>query len=233
MSESNKNVPQVLYDDVTLVEGKAFLNQKQLNHILKPTPKKYLQERKGKGGELWTYVTGNYVKKALNVVFGFDWDFEVVKYEFDLGIKQCFVLGKLTMRSDGKTIVKSQFGRADIKFRVAYTPDPNNPGKSIKQTTDEPLDLGNDLKAATTDALKKCASEIGIAADVYAKEEFNHINVVSDVSTPDEVFEEIKKFKDVQPLLDWANLKKNIQYNTDPEFKQAVNDKIKELDGSN
>ena len=49
-----------------------------------------------------------------------------------------------------------QFGRSDIKFKNEWID-----GKKIP--TKEPLDLGNDLKSATTDALKKCASEIGIA----------------------------------------------------------------------
>jgi glucose-6-phosphate 1-dehydrogenase len=38
-----------------------------------------------------------------------------------------------------------------------------------------PLSIGNDLKSAATDCLKKCAAEIGIAADVYNKEEFREI----------------------------------------------------------
>ena len=37
------------------------------------------------------------------------------------------------------------------------------------------LDYGNDLKAATTDALKKCASELGIASDIYGANEFKEI----------------------------------------------------------
>lgn len=37
------------------------------------------------------------------------------------------------------------------------------------------LDFGNDLKAASTDALKKCASLLGIASDVYGKSEYKDI----------------------------------------------------------
>ena len=42
----------------------------------------------------------------------------------------------------------------------------------------EPLDFGNDMKAATSDCLKKCASLLGIAADVYEAEEFQEIEVI-------------------------------------------------------
>ena len=34
------------------------------------------------------------------------------------------------------------------------------------------LDFGNDLKGAATDSMKKCASMLGIASDVYGKAEF-------------------------------------------------------------
>jgi hypothetical protein len=46
-----------------------------------------------------------------------------------------------------------------------------------KKGTDIPLSIGNDLKAAATDALKKCAAELGIAADIYNKQDFKEINV--------------------------------------------------------
>ena len=50
--------------------------------------------------------------------------------------------------------------------------------------------MGNDLKAATTDALKKCASELGIASDIYAPNEFKAIYVV-----PEEEFGEKHKLQ--------------------------------------
>ena len=73
-------------------------------------------------------------------------------------------------RQLGKEIIKMQFGRADIKF---------------KKDTKEPMDLGNDLKAATTDALKKCASELGIAGDIYGTNEFKEIQVISESEQSD------------------------------------------------
>ena len=40
------------------------------------------------------------------------------------------------------------------------------------------LDFGNDLKAAATDAKKKCASELGLFADVYAREDFFEADIL-------------------------------------------------------
>jgi hypothetical protein len=94
-------------------------------------------------------------------VFGWLWDFQII----DKGTigAQVWVQGRLTIRNP-KTleplIVREQFGGADIKF---------------KKGTKAPLDYANDLKASATDALKKCASELGSAPDIYGKNEFKEI----------------------------------------------------------
>lgn len=196
----NDNLPVVSSDDLAKVENN-MLNTGQLQYLLQKTPKNHIYQRKAKGGGTWDYVTGTYIKKVLNLMFGWDWSFEVVEHKFDLDIKQAYVLGKLTVNSGGKTIIKMQFGRADIKFlkELAFNKDgtqkmtTNYKGEKyqIKEVGKQPLDIGNDLKAATTDALKKCASELGIASDVYAPNEFKEIKIV-EKSTDEEKLEEIK-----------------------------------------
>jgi len=190
MSDNKENnLPIVTQDELSKVE-KNMLNVGQLSYLLQKTPKKHIYSRPAKGGGTWNYVTGTYIKKVLNLMFGWDWSFEIVEHKFDLNIGQAYVLGKLTVNSNGKSIVKMQFGRVDIKFKkeLAFNEDgtpkmtKNSRGQEyqIKETSRNPLDLGNDLKAASTDALKKCASELGIASDVYAPEEFKEIKVVED-----------------------------------------------------
>ena len=138
----------------------APFNQGQLLFILQKTPSNHIYQRPGKGGGKWNYVTGAYVKKVLNYCFGWRWDFEIKDKGREGGL--VWVQGRLTIKDkDNKPIiVKEQFGRADMKF---------------KRDTKEALDYGNDLKAAATDALKKCASELGVASDVYAGNEFKDI----------------------------------------------------------
>jgi len=121
-------------------------------------------------------LRGVYVKKVLNFVFGWLWNFEIINVgrEGDL----VWVQGRLTIKNP-KTlepmIVKEQFGRADIKF-----------WKGSKN----PMDYGNDLKSAATDALKKCASELGVASDIYGAQEFKEIQAgESKKSTPQAVKE--------------------------------------------
>lgn len=164
-------------EELSLVENNA-LGQQQLAHLLKTTPAKYVKKRPAKGGGTWDYVTGGYVRKCLNLMFGWSWNFEIVEQMIMHG--EAIVKGKLTCHSNGQTIIKMQYGNKDIMF---------------KKGTEIPLSIGNDLKAAATDCLKKCAAEIGIAADIYNKEDFTPIEVVS----TQEIFDD---------LVYWFNLKK-------------------------
>lgn len=159
-------------DELAVTLTAAPIKKDQLLFILQKTPKQHIYTRKGKGGGTFDYVTGVYVKKALNYVFGWMWDFNIVDKgrEGDL----VWVQGRLTIKnkSGKEMIVKEQFGRADIKFL---------------RGTKTPVDYGNDLKAAATDALKKCASELGIASDVYGKQEFQEIQKEDKGFIPPEV----------------------------------------------
>ncbi len=139
MSNENK-LALVNETDLSLVEDNS-LNAKQLAIMLKKTPAQYKKKRPAKGGGEWEYVTGGYVKKCLNLMFGWDWDFEIIDEKIMIEAKEVVVKGKLTCRSGGKTIVKMQYGNKDIMFRVNWVD-----GKKVP--TDIPLSVGNDMKAA-------------------------------------------------------------------------------------
>ena len=140
-----------------------ILSVEQLNAVIGKTPAKAKKTRPAKGGGTWTYVSGSYMKKQLNMLFGWNWDFEIISEQILIDAGEVVVKGKLTCRSNGNTIVKMQYGNKDIMF---------------KRGTKEPLSIGNDLKSAATDALKKCAAELGIAQDVYAPADFKDVEVV-------------------------------------------------------
>lgn len=95
------------------------------------------------------YVEVGYVINILNQAFGWDWDFRIIDQQ--VGKRQVWVRGELTVRIREHAIIKGQFGGADIKF--------NRNG--------DPISIADDLKAAASDALKKCASMLGVAGDVY------------------------------------------------------------------
>lgn len=137
---------------------KTWMSENQLTKILQNTPAKYVYKKPARGGgKPFDFVTVSYIQKALNYIFGWNWDFEIVEHGIQGG--QVWVHGKLTVRGSqpGQVIVKTQFGRADLKK---------------KRDSGEFLDFGNDLKAASSDALKKCASMLGIASDIYGKAEY-------------------------------------------------------------
>jgi len=186
--------------ELSLVENNN-LNDKQLALILKKTPAQYVKSRPAKGGGTWDYVPGGYMKKILNLMFGWDWDFEIMDEKIMHG--EVIVKGKLTCRSNGKEIIKMQYGNKDIMYRKLQQ----------GETERQPLSIGNDLKSAATDALKKCAAEIGIAADIYNKDDFKEVKVALDEDVEEKHLEmqELFEFKqNFIPANDFAEIKKVI-----------------------
>jgi recombination DNA repair RAD52 pathway protein len=93
--------------DLSKVEDSVF-NASQLQQILTKTPERYKKKRPGKGGQTWEYVEVGYVQKVLNLMFGFNWDFEIVDEKIIHG--EVVVRGRLTVRSGDKQVVKTQYG---------------------------------------------------------------------------------------------------------------------------
>lgn len=133
------------------------LDEAQVDFLLQRTPKSEIKMRQGRGGLQFAYVEHGYVTERLNLVFGFNWDFEIMdKQILD---DEVIVEAKLTVRTPrGQTIVKTQFGGAEIK-RHASGPKMGRP-----------LSIADDYKAAGSDALKKCASLLGIGLDLYGRD---------------------------------------------------------------
>lgn len=203
-----ENLALVKAEDLSLVENNS-LNVNQLSHILKKTPAKYVKQRPAKGGGTWEYVTGGYVKKCLNLMFGWDWDFEIVDEKILIDAKEIVVKGRLTCRTNGRTIVKMQFGNKDIIFRKG---------------TEIPLSVGNDLKAAATDCLKKCAAEIGIAADIYNKEDFREVAIDTSYDYNIEVLTALYEKKGIHlSPEDDMNIQRIIERKEETSYKKAIN----------
>lgn len=197
----------VTKDDLSLVNDN-ILNEKQLSLILKKTPAQYVKKRPAKGGGQWDYVTGGYVRKCLNLMFGWLWNFEILDEKILIESGEVIVKGKLTCQSGGKEIVKMQYGNKDIVF---------------KRGTKTPLSIGNDMKAAATDCLKKCAAEIGIAADIYNKEDFREIII----SNTKDILTEIKSLYDEKAnLINHENqmyIERIIEEKEESSYKKALN----------
>lgn len=125
--------------------------------VFKETPKDVVFQRPARGGIEVDYVPGWWFIDQLNALFNYDWDMEVISHEILWKQKQVWVQGKLVARSGNFVVTKTAFGSSDIKYP--------------KGNSDQPLDIADDLKSAETDAMKKAATMLGIASDVYGKRE--------------------------------------------------------------
>lgn len=150
-----------------ILKVNSGLTTEQIQKFFTATPEAKVKTRPAKGGGEWKYVSGSYTTQVLNSLFGFNWSFEVVT-SMEEALKTAssgsvVVQGRLKVKIGDEWITKEQFGRKEV---------------ALKKGTKEPLDFGNDLKAAATDAKKKCASELGLFADVYAQEDFFEAEIV-------------------------------------------------------
>ena len=109
-----------------------------------------------RGGVELEYITGEQATTRLNETLGFlNWSFRIVEHGIAAEADECWVLGELTATLDGRTLTRQQFGSQKVKR---------------SRSSGTPLDIGFDLKGAATDALKKCASLVGVALYLWKKE---------------------------------------------------------------
>jgi len=214
-TENNQNnaLALVSAEDLSLVTDNR-LNENQLQQILKRTPPQYIKKRPAKGGGQWDYVTGGYVKKCLNIMFGWDWDFEIVEQLVQHG--EAIVKGRLTCRTNGKAIIKMQFGNKDIMYKKQTNEEIQKGAERI------PLSIGNDLKAAATDCLKKCAAEIGIAADIYNKEDFNEVRIDTSNEIETTLIQLYSEKKELLPADEQEHFQRIIDKKEKKSYKKAI-----------
>lgn len=159
--------------------------------LTKAFSKKLVKKRKV-AGRTFSYIEGASVIQRLNEAFGYDWSFEVVDRIVDIPARQIAILGRINITGvDIKTVKCNSFQEMDLDNPIpndrtgfaSYSEEnfPINTNITKQQWgsapiqcykgTDTIIDLGNDLKAATTDALKKCATLLGVALYLYHEDE--------------------------------------------------------------
>lgn len=140
-------------NDKALQTQEMGINQKQWDLIGATTPADKIKTRPGRGGQTFKYVEAGYIVDLLNRTFNGMWDFKI--QDQSVGGTQVWVRGELTVwLSPEIKVTKSQYGGSDIKA--------TKEGKAV--------DIADDLKSASSDCLKKCASLFGFAQDIYWKE---------------------------------------------------------------
>jgi len=114
-----------------------------------------IKQREGGSGRAIDYIEGHSVIRRLNDAFESEWSFEIVSHEIHQ--EEVVVIGKLNAGS----LSKSQFGSSRI---------------TRNRDTKDIVSLADDLKAAATDALKKCATLFGVGLHLYADKSGNGNN---------------------------------------------------------
>lgn len=119
------------------------MSKQILAALAAPFEEKDLKHRPGRAGMTFTYADARAVAQRLDDVLGLTgWEFEVAVADPARGV----VKGTLHIVVDGKTVIHEDFGY------------PNS------TQDDEPL------KSAASDALRRCAAQIGVGRSLYSPE---------------------------------------------------------------
>ena len=114
-----------------------------LEMLTKPFGPESLEQRKGAGNKMFTYVATHAVISRLNRACAFCWDFHVLRHEWVGDVLMCY--GELTIPGLGT--------------RGGYGVQ--------KYTAGSGEDL---LKGASSDALKKAATQFGVGLELYGED---------------------------------------------------------------
>lgn len=125
--------------------NKVAYNKINLELLEKPFPEEEVKQRNTYYGKILDYLEAPSVIKRLNQAFNGEWSFRIIDHK--ILDHEVVVLGSLRTGY----ITKQQFGTSKI----------HNNGKP------EESSLGDDLKAASSDALKKCATMFGVGLYLY------------------------------------------------------------------
>lgn len=136
----------------------SIIDQKTLyTELAKPFDTTFKDVR---GGVELEYITGEQCVSRLNEALGvLGWDFTILEHGISQEADEVWVLGRLMFYVQGNPMIgrhRDQFGSQ--KLRRA-------------RSNGTPVDIGFDLKGAATDALKKCAMNVGVGLYLSKKEE--------------------------------------------------------------
>lgn len=192
-----------------------YLTDEQITMIKAPIQKKYIQT----APDGFRYVNVNIVINLLNKIFGYFWSWEIKEqgiepihiYKKDREAIGCYawtrgVLSVPVYDANGNMFMmkKEAFGGKSLV----------GSGKVQSQT----------LKIAASDALKKAASMLGIAPNVYISDEIYN-NIQEDAIQEDSWTDiKVEKYKtQIDKMLEY---KKNLGDSTLEDYKKAFCDEI-------
>lgn len=122
------------------------LSQQAKEVVSRRLPPEKIKQRPGGGGMTFDYVTPDVVIKILNEAFDYQWDSRIFESRREDNTVIVGVELKVWAEDGTTPVVKQQFGSCDIT---------------------RGLGVGEAFKGATSDALKKAATLLGVALELY------------------------------------------------------------------
>ena len=166
----------------------SVIRKEQWQILSGDVPEYAIKTRPGRGGMTFRYLAHGYVTMVLNRAFGMDWSFELLPV-FNGNV---FHLAPVEPQRKLKVPNVAVTGKLTVHVR-----DPKDPTRVIaeivktasgSQNWEDSVEFGDVLKGAGSDALKKCASLLGVGSKLYWDDSV-----------------ELQKFEDSQMLLSAQN----------------------------
>ena len=187
-----------------------------LNSLSEPFPSEVEKQLK-KGGASLTYIPISEVITRLNKVLGVDmWSYEIVKCERD-ALDPDYIVAHVRL--------SATFVPTEKAPNIIVTKDGIG-GQKIKRTRNgDILDLGDEMKGAVSDALKKAAQHFGVGLYLARSEESRHLEyaeeqAVSPISS--EHFDRLRKVLNSQTQDGiegakkyWATISNGVDFSND------------------
>ena len=187
-----------------------------LNSLSEPFPSEVEKQLK-KGGASLTYIPVSEVITRLNKVLGVDmWSYEIINCERD-SLDPDYIVAHVRL--------SATFVPTDKAPNIVVSKDGIG-GQKIKRTRNgDILDLGDEMKGAVSDALKKAAQHFGVGLYLARSEESKHLEyaeeqAVSPISS--EHFDRLRKVlnSQTQEVIEgakkyWATISNNADFNNE------------------
>jgi Rad52/22 family double-strand break repair protein len=146
---TNGSIDEIAFREEQFAAVRDLLTQR--------TPKSEIRIREGRGSMKQRYVDHAYVTRTLNLAFKWHWNFTILEdaiLEVNEKFFEATCRGRLEVwfPGDPTPVIKEQYGSQPIEYMRDGV---------------RPVSLGDARKGAASDALKKCASLLGVALDIY------------------------------------------------------------------
>ena len=119
------------------------------NTIERPLPQDKIKKRPGKAGMTFDYVSPDFVINLLNEAFDYRWN-TVITHRNMVGDTAVVELQLTVWDAENQPIIKTQYGSCDVGRGMG-------PGEAFK--------------GAASDAMKKAATLLGVALELYETDE--------------------------------------------------------------